>query len=98
MLEDARRLLKTGFEIAVFPQHVRLQVVRRNTFRQFRRVFIFAAVVVNQRRARFQSFDRIVDVRQLFILNIDQPNRLFCDRLTIGRHRRHRIAAHATLS
>ena len=68
--------------------------MRRNTLRQFWRVFIFVAVVVNERGAGFQSFDRIIDVRELLVLNIDQSNRLFRDLLIIGRHRRHRIAAH----
>ncbi len=95
VLEDTRRLLKSGFNIAVLPQHVGLKVVTRHAFRQFGRVAIFISVIMDQRRSRLQRLHWIFYVRQFLIFNINEPNRLVGDFFAVGGHRRHRIAAHA---
>jgi hypothetical protein len=50
---------------------------------------------MDQRRGRFQRFHRIVDVRQLLILDIDQADRLVSNRFAVSGHSGHRIADHA---
>ena len=86
VLEDTRRFSKTRFEIAVFPDDVRLQVVTRHTFRQFGRVPIFISVIVDQRRSRLQRLHWIFYVRQFLIFNINEPNRVVRDRFAVGSH------------
>src|ERR1044071_10297182 len=50
---------------------------------------------MNQRRGRFQRLDRIIDIGQLFVLNVDQTDRLIGDRFGIGCHSGERVAGHA---
>src|SRR5262249_48530556 len=83
MLENSRRFRKPRLDIAVLPTNMRLQVMTGHAFGQLRRVLILASVLVNQRRARFQRFLRIVHSRQFLILDIDQSQRLISNRLTI---------------
>ncbi len=50
---------------------------------------------MNQWRGGLQSLHRIVDVGQFLVFNIDEPNRLVCDRFAIRSDSRDRITARA---
>src|ERR1043165_6062571 len=49
VFENARGLLQCAFSIAVLPEDKRLEIMRRHTFRQFRRVFVFASIFMDER-------------------------------------------------
>ena len=52
---------------------------------------------MDQRRARFERFHRVVDVWQRLVFDVDHTDRFLGDRFIVRRYRRDGVAAHAHL-
>ncbi len=97
VLEDTGSIFEPGVKIAVCPLTVGLHVGQLGF--TLRGVLISGRIVVQQRRARANRFDRIGDIRQFLVLHIDQIQCLLGDLVIVCGDGCNRLAnvAHAVL-